>query len=102
MKIKEAIEKKVEPKKFIDKKVKEISATVGDGLAVNALSGGVDSSTVTVLGHKALGKRLKTYFIENGLMRHEEPQNVMSRFKKLGVRVEMVDASKQFFDALKG
>ncbi len=102
MKIKEATEKKVEPKKFIDKKVKEISATVGDDLAINALSGGVDSSTVTVLGHKALGKRLKTYFIENGLMRHDEPQNVMSRFKKLGVRVEMVDASKQFFDALKG
>ena len=52
------------PEQFIEQKIKEISSALGDGLAVNALSGGVDSSAVTMLGHKALGKRLKTYFID--------------------------------------
>lgn len=87
---------------FIKQKIKEISSVVGDGLAVNALSGGVDSSAVTMLGHKALGERLKTYFIENGLMREGEPQKIVSLFKELGVPVEIVDAKKEFFNALKG
>nr|MDO8135643.1 ATP-binding protein [Candidatus Njordarchaeum guaymaensis] len=89
-------------KNFIKEKVEEIAATVGEGTAVNALSGGVDSSTVTMLGHKALGDRLKTYFIENGLMREGEPQQVIAAFEKLGVHVELVDAKNQFFEALKG
>jgi len=88
--------------KFIAEKVAEISAAVGDGPAINALSGGVDSSTVTMLGHQALGDRLKTYFIENGLMREGEPQRVISLFASLGVRVELVDARERFFAALKG
>ena len=71
-------------------------------MAVNALSGGVDSSAVTLLGHKALGDRLKTYFVDNGLMREGEPQMVVDEFAKLGVRVELVDAKKEFFAALKG
>ena len=90
------------PEKFIEGKVDEISSTVGDGLAINALSGGVDSSTVTMLGHKALGNGLKTYFIKNGLMRQDEPQQIVSLFGELGVHVEMVDAQERFFDALKG
>jgi len=90
------------PEAFISEKVKEISATVGDGTAINALSGGVDSSTVTLLGHRALGERLKTYFIENGLMRRGEPEQVVSAFRELGVRVEIIDAREEFFAALKG
>lgn len=90
------------PQEFIEQKVGEISSAVGNGLAINALSGGVDSSTVTMLAHKAIGGRLKTYFIENGLMREGEAQRVVSFFRKLGVRVETVDARKQFFSALKG
>ena len=62
---------------FIAEQVKAIGQAVGDGLAVNALSGGVDSSVVTLLGHRALGDRLKTYFIENGLMREGEGQYVV-------------------------
>ena len=88
--------------KFIEGQVAEIRATVGDGLAVNALSGGVDSSVVTMLGHKALGRRLKTYFVENGIMRRDEPQQVLARFAQLGVPVELVDARKEFFAALAG
>jgi GMP synthase (glutamine-hydrolysing) len=87
---------------FISEKVKEIKETVGDGKAINALSGGVDSSTVTMLGHRALGKNLKTVFIENGLMREGEGERVVGLFRKLGVAVEIVDARKEFFAALKG
>jgi GMP synthase (glutamine-hydrolysing) len=88
--------------KFIREKVDEISSTVGEGVAINALSGGVDSSMVTILGHKALGDRLKTCFIENGLMRQGEPQEVVSLFAELGVHVELIDAREQFFEALRG
>jgi GMP synthase (glutamine-hydrolysing) len=91
----------LDPQKFIEQQVNEISSTVGDGLAVNALSGGVDSSVVTMLAHRALGDRLKTCFIENGLMRQDEPQKIVSWFKELGVPVEIIDAREQFFTALK-
>jgi GMP synthase (glutamine-hydrolysing) len=87
---------------FISNKANEIAARVGRGLAVNALSGGVDSSAVTLLGHKALGDRLKTYFIENGLMREGEPRRVVEMFRALGVGVELIDARDAFFGALKG
>lgn len=100
--IKEIKSDELNPKKFIEEKVQEIAAAVGEGTAINALSGGVDSSTCTMLCHKALGDRLKTYFIENGLMREGEPEQVVSTFEKLGVHVELVDAKDQFFNALKG
>jgi len=87
---------------FISKSVEEIKNTVGDGIAINALSGGVDSSVVTMLGHRALGKNLKTVFVENGLMREGEPEEVYNMFKKLGVEVDVIDAREQFFAALKG
>jgi len=90
------------PEEFIIEKVREIAEAVGDGIAINALSGGVDSSTVTMLGHRALGNRLKTCFIENGLMRQGEPQRVVALFEGLGVPVEIVPAQIQFFAALKG
>ncbi len=102
MEIEEIRIEDLDPGKFIEQKVQEISAAVGNGLAINALSGGVDSSAVTMLGYRALGERLKTYFIENGLMRHNEPQKIVSLFEGLGVPLEMVDAQEQFFDALKG
>jgi GMP synthase (glutamine-hydrolysing) len=102
MNIEEIRMEDLHPGKFVEQKVQEISTTVGSGLAMNALSGGVDSSAVTMLGYRALGERLKTYFIENGLMRHDEPKKIASLFEGLGVPVEMVDAQEQFFDALKG
>ncbi len=87
---------------FINEKVEEIKNSVGDGIAINALSGGVDSSVVTLLGHKALGVRLKTIFVENGLMREGEAAQVVGLFRDLGVKVEVVDARKEFFQALSG
>lgn len=92
----------LQAEKFIEEKVKEISSTVGEGDAVNALSGGVDSAAVTMLGHKALGSRLKTYFVDHGLMRQGEPQRIVEIFKKFGVKVELVDGKKEFFGGLKG
>jgi len=89
------------PKKFIEEKVKDISSKIGNDLAINALSGGVDSSVVTILGQKALGDRLKTYFIDNGLMREGEPEHIVSMFKNLGVKVEIVDSKEIFFNALR-
>ncbi len=87
---------------FISEKVREIKDAVGDGMAINALSGGVDSSAVTMLGHRALGEQLKTVFVDNGLMREGEPEQVAGLFGTLGVPVEIVDAREEFFDALNG
>jgi GMP synthase (glutamine-hydrolysing) len=100
--IKEIIAEKLNTKSFIQEKVNEIKNTVGDGIAINALSGGVDSSTVTMLGHRALGNRLRTVFIQNGIMREGEAEQVVGFFRKLGVTVEVIDAQKEFFTALKG
>jgi GMP synthase (glutamine-hydrolysing) len=100
--ITEVTAQKLNTESFINEKVQEIKKAVGSGTAINALSGGVDSSTVTMLGHRALGNRLKTVFIENGLMREGEPEQVAGFFRKLGVPVEIVDAKKEFFSALKG
>ncbi|MBZ9577643.1 ExsB family transcriptional regulator [Patescibacteria group bacterium] len=102
MEIKELKTTDLDPEKFIAEKEKEISSGVGDEMAINALSGGVDSSTVTMLGHRALGDKLRTCFIDNGLMRENEPQEVVSLFGKLGVKVVVVDAHEKFFQALKG
>ena len=102
MKTRELKTADLDASKFIAEQVAQISATVAEGSAINALSGGVDSSTVTMLGHRALGERLKTYFIENGLMREGEPERVVALFADLGVRVELIDARSKFFAALKG
>jgi GMP synthase (glutamine-hydrolysing) len=102
MEIKEITLEELDPEKFIQDTVQEISSVVHGRPAINALSGGVDSSAVTMLAHRALGKTLRTFFINNGLMREGEPQQVVSLFEKLGIPVTIVDAQKQFFDALKG
>jgi GMP synthase (glutamine-hydrolysing) len=101
IKMKEIKASNMNVEKFIDDKVRDIREAVGEGLAINALSGGVDSAVVTALGHKALGNRLKTYMIDNGIMRENEPAKVAAAFKKLGMKVEVLDASKAFFAALK-
>jgi len=102
IKMKEIKAKNMNVNKFIDDKVRDIRQAVGDGFAINALSGGVDSAVVTALGHKALGKRLKTYIIDNGIMRENEPAKVAAAFKKLGIQVDVFNASRTFFSALKG
>jgi len=102
MEIREITLEELDPEKFIKEQVAQISKAVGKGIAINALSGGVDSSVVTLLAHKALGKRLRTYFVENGIMREGEPKRIVALFKSLGVPVELYDARNEFFGALKG
>ena len=100
--IQEITAQDLNPEQFIAEKVAEIKSAVGDGIAINALSGGVDSSTVTLLGHRALGDRLKTVFVENGLMRQGEPARVAKLFQQFGISVDVVDSQKEFFSALEG
>ncbi len=102
MTIREILLNELNPQAFIKEQCRLISEQVGRSKAVNALSGGVDSSVTTLLAHRALGPRLLTYFIDNGLMREGEPESVVSAMKVLGVPVELVDARKEFFSALKG
>jgi GMP synthase (glutamine-hydrolysing) len=102
MELKEIKLEDLEAQSFIEEQCQAIATEVGDSIAINALSGGVDSSVVSMLGHRALGDRLKTYFIDNGIMRAGEPEYVVSIIEKCGVPVELVDAQDEFFDALKG
>ena len=88
-------------KRFIEEKIKDIKEAVGKAKAISVLSGGVDSSVVTILGYRALGNKLKVVLIDNGLMRKNEPENVVKTFKKLGIKVEIINAKEKFFKSLK-
>ena len=88
--------------KFVEEQIVDIKQTVGDSKAINALSGGVDSSLVTVLGHRAIGDKLRTVFIDSALMREGEPQEVVKTFADMDIPVELVDAQEEFLSALSG
>jgi GMP synthase (glutamine-hydrolysing) len=102
MSAKEITLEQLDPAGFIQDQVAAIRAAVGTDVAINALSGGVDSAVVTLLAHRALGTQLKTYFVENGLMRENEARHIAAIFAGLGVPVEVVDERDKFFAALKG
>lgn len=88
---------------FIKRAVEDIKAAVGKKKAVLGLSGGVDSSVAAVLVHRAIGKNLKCIFIDNGLLRKDEPQQVKKTFKEnFKMNVSFIDASRRFLDKLKG
>jgi GMP synthase (glutamine-hydrolysing) len=87
---------------FVEEQIAEIRKEAGEGTAVNALSGGVDSSVVTAMGFRALGNRLKTVFIDSALMREGEPDRVVKTFADIGIPVQKVDARADFLTALKG
>lgn len=89
-------------KKFIKRKIKEIKKSVGKDKAVVAVSGGVDSVTCAVLAHKAIGDKLKAVFIDDGLMRENEPETVTKTLLKLGINLKIIPAQEEFFAALKG
>jgi len=87
---------------FTKDQIAELKATVGDAKVINALSGGVDSSVVTALGHRALGDQLLTIFVDNALMRQGESEHVVKVFSEMGIPVDLVDAQKEFLTALAG
>ena len=78
----------------------EIRQTVGQEKAVVALSGGVDSSTTTALGYRALGDHLSAIFINTGFMRQREGENVAEAFAPLGIELKIVEVQDRFFAAL--
>ena len=89
-------------KAFIEGKIEEIKRTAGGDKAISALSGGVDSSTCTALAARALGANLKNIFIDDGLMREKEPEQVRQIFRDLGIKVEIINAQAEFFASLEG
>ncbi len=102
MNVEEITIKNLDLDEFIADQTENIRAQVGDEVAINALSGGVDSAVVTLLGHRALGDRLKTYFVDSGLMRQGEVEQTVNLFAEFGVEVHVVDAHNEFFAALRG
>ncbi|MCO5230610.1 MAG: glutamine-hydrolyzing GMP synthase [Chitinophagales bacterium] len=90
------------PKSFIETTVQEIRNTVGNEKIVLGLSGGVDSSVAALLLHKAIGQQLTCIFINNGLLRWNEFDDVLDSYKHLGLNVIGVDATSEFMNALKG
>jgi len=89
------------PFSFIDEQVREVKEKVGNGKAIIALSGGIDSSTAAIIAAKALGGKLTAVFVNHGFMREKEPEFVKATFERLGVKVKVVDARKRFFRKMK-
>lgn len=90
-------------KDYIEDQIKKIKETIGDGRAICGLSGGVDSSVAAVLVHRAIGDKLTCVFVDHGLMRKNERQEVEDLFKdKLHMNLIVVDAEERFLDKLKG
>ena len=90
------------PGKLIKNKTAEIKKQIGNGRAISAISGGVDSSVSSVLVAKAIGSKLKSFIVDTGLMRKNEVKLIIPNLKKLGVNPKIINASKLFFKRLKG
>jgi GMP synthase (glutamine-hydrolysing) len=87
---------------FINMSVEEMKRTIGKGKAIVALSGGIDSSTVTALAAKALGKNLTAVFVDHGFMRDGEPEFVARTFGGMSISFVSVNARDQFLQKLQG
>lgn len=90
------------PAAFIETTINEIKATVGNDKVILGLSGGVDSSVAAVLMQKAIGDNLYCIFVNNGLLRKNEFDEVLATYKHLHLNVKGVDASEEFYTALAG
>lgn len=90
------------PQSFIDETIQDIKNKVGNEKVVLGLSGGVDSSVAALLLHKAIGKNLYCIFIDNGLLRKNEFEQVLHSYQNLGLNVIGVNAKEKFYSALSG
>lgn len=90
------------PAVFIDETVEQLRQTVGDDEVMMALSGGVDSSVGAMLLHKAIGKKLHCFFINNGLLRKNEFEEVLDMYRHIGLNIHGLDESAYFYKELEG
>lgn len=90
------------PDNFVEQTVKELRQKIGNESVVLGLSGGVDSTVAAVLLHKAIGNQLHCIFVNNGLLRKDEFQNVLKQYEGMHLNVKGVDASELFLSALEG
>ncbi|MCX6306044.1 MAG: glutamine-hydrolyzing GMP synthase [Bacteroidetes bacterium] len=90
------------PESFVESTIASLKQKLGNDKVVLGLSGGVDSSVTAMLLHKAIGKNLYCIFVDNGLLRKNEFENVLERYKTLELNITGVDARDLFVDALKG
>ena len=91
------------PANFVGQSIESISRQVGDGKVICALSGGVDSAVTASLVHRAVGEQLTCIFVDNGLLRLEEPERVLNTFRRnLKLNLVYVDASERFVSRLAG
>jgi GMP synthase (glutamine-hydrolysing) len=87
---------------FVDETIAELRQKIGQEKVIMALSGGVDSTVAATLLHRAIGDRLFCFFVDNGLLRKNEYQEVLDSYKGMGLNIEGVDAKDRFYKALAG
>ncbi|GJM61894.1 MULTISPECIES: glutamine-hydrolyzing GMP synthase [Persicobacter] len=90
------------PDAFADTMIAELKEQLGDDKVILGLSGGVDSTVAAVLINKAIGSNLHCIFVNNGLLRKNEFEEVLASYEGMGLNVKGVDASQRFYDALEG
>jgi GMP synthase (glutamine-hydrolysing) len=90
------------PDIFVESTVASLRNTLGNDKVVLGLSGGVDSSVAAMLVHQAIGKNLYCIFVDNGLLRKNEFEDVLHSYKDMGLNVKGVDSKARFYKALKG
>ncbi len=89
------------PASFVEETVAKLKAEIGDKQVIMALSGGVDSTVAATLIAKAIGNRLHGIFVDNGVLRKDEFQEVLDTYKTIGLNVKGIDAKQLFYDSLK-
>lgn len=87
---------------FVDTTVAHLKQQLGEDHVIMALSGGVDSTVAAVLLHQAIGSRLHCVFVDNGLLRKDEFEQVLDSYKGMGLNIKGVDAKDRFYGQLKG
>ncbi len=90
-----------DPEKFVKNTIEELKGKINDK-AIIASSGGVDSTVATVIADRAIGNKLVAVYVDTGYMRKNESEQIRKMFSELGINIKIVDASKEFYNALKG
>ena len=90
------------PDSFVETSIKNIKNLIGKEKVVLGISGGVDSSVAALLLHRAIGENLHCIFVDNGLLRKNEFNEVLKQYESLGLNIKGVNAKKEFYNSLKG